>query len=82
MKSQDPAQVTEPRIEMVLSIVSRCVRVEGLFDEQGNALSPSDVGDLPASIVAALLEAYQKGSAEAVNEGNGKEVALSESASA
>lgn len=82
MKSEDPGAVTEARIEMVLSIVNRCVSVQGLYDEAGNELSPSDVGDLPASIVAALLEAYQKGSAEAVNEGNEKGVALSESASA
>lgn len=66
LSSEDPAVKSAGEAELLRAIISRCLSVQGLTDEEGAELGADGIGELPISVLGALIAAYHQGSVEAV----------------
>jgi len=81
INSTDTGVVSEGQFELINAIISRCVSVTGLIDDEGNELGAEAIGEFPISILGALIAAYHKGSTEAIGGEKKATPALTESES-
>lgn len=82
LSSEDPAVKSAGEGELLQAIISRCQSVTGLVDEDGAQLGAEGIGELPISVLGALITAYHQGSVEAMGIEKKPIAASPESASA